>query len=68
MLAGRRARQRQTHCAPVLGPQAVAGLVNMDVDRVVRMVMERVRSVEAEMPSLPGNEKCKGEMECRNEG
>ena len=49
------------------GIQAAAGLINMDVDRVVRRLMERVRSVEAEMASLRGNEKSIGEMEC-NEG
>ena len=50
------------------GTQAAAGLVNMDVDRVMRRLMERVRSVEAEMASLRGDEKSIGEMECRNEG
>ena len=50
------------------GTQAAAGLVNMDVDRVMRRLMERVRSVEAEVASLRGNEKSIGEMECRNEG
>ncbi|KAI0283586.1 hypothetical protein BGY98DRAFT_1093694 [Russula aff. rugulosa BPL654] len=50
------------------GTQAGAGLVNMDADRVMRRLMERVRSVEAEMASLRGNEKSIGEMECRNEG
>ncbi|KAI0283592.1 hypothetical protein BGY98DRAFT_1183841 [Russula aff. rugulosa BPL654] len=50
------------------GTQAAAGLVNMDVDRVMRRLMERVRSVEAEMASIRGNEKSIGEMECRNEG
>ena len=52
------------------GTQAAAGLVtgNMDVDRVMWRLMERVRSVEAEMASLRGNEKSIGEMECRNEG
>ena len=51
-----------------VGTQAAAGLVNMDVDRVMWRLMERVRSVEAEMASLRGNEKGIGEMECRNEG
>jgi chromosome segregation ATPase len=50
------------------GTQTAAGLVNMDVDRVMRRLMERVRSVEAEIASLQGNEKSIGEMECRNEG
>ncbi|KAN0116249.1 hypothetical protein V8E52_006074 [Russula decolorans] len=50
------------------GTQAAAGLVNMDVDRDMRRLMERVRSVEAEMSSLRGNEKSIESMECRNEG
>ena len=50
------------------GTQGAANLVNMDVDRVMRRLMERVRSVEAELTSLRGNEKSIGEMECRNEG
>ena len=50
------------------GTQAPTGLVNMDVDRVIRGLMERIRSVEAEMASLQGNEKSIGEKECRNEG
>ena len=50
------------------GTQAAAGLVNMDVDRVMRKLMERVRAVEAEMASLQGNEKSIESMECRNEG
>jgi chromosome segregation ATPase len=50
------------------GTQAAAGLVNIEVDRVMKRLMERVQSVEAEMASLRGNEKSIGEMECRNEG
>ena len=50
------------------GTQAAAGLVNIDVDRVIGRLMERVRSVEVEMASLRGNEKSIEEMECRNEG
>ena len=50
------------------GTQATAGLVNMDVDRVMRKLLERVRAVEAEMASLRGNEKIIESMECRNEG
>jgi hypothetical protein len=50
------------------GTQAAAGLVNMDVDRVMWRLMERVRAVEAEMASLRGNEKGIESMECRNEG
>ena len=50
------------------GTQTAAGLVNvnMDVDQVIRGLIERVRSVEIENESLRGNEK--GEMEWRNEG
>ena len=50
------------------GTQAPAGLVNMDVDRVIRGLIERVRSVESEIALLQGNEKSVGEKECRNEG
>jgi hypothetical protein len=50
------------------GTQAAAGLVNMDVDRVMWRLMERVRAVEAEMASLRLNEKSIESMECRNEG
>jgi hypothetical protein len=42
------------------GTQAAAGLVNMDVDRVMTRLMERVRAVEAEMASLRGNGKSTG--------
>ena len=45
-----------------------AGLANMDVDRVMWRLMERVRVVEVEMASLRGNEKIIESMECRNEG
>ena len=44
--------------------QAAAGLVNMDVDRVMRRLM---RAVEAEMASLRGDEKSIESLECRNE-
>jgi hypothetical protein len=50
------------------GTQAAAGLVNMDVDRVMWRLMERMRAMEGEMASLRGNEKCIESMECRNEG
>jgi chromosome segregation ATPase len=50
------------------GTQAAAGLVNMDVDRVMWRLMERVRVVETEVSSLRGNEKSIEAMECRNEG
>jgi hypothetical protein len=47
------------------GTQAAAGLVNMDVDRVMRRL---IRAVEAEMASLLGDEKSIESLECRNEG
>jgi hypothetical protein len=50
------------------GTQATAGLVNMDMGRVMRRLMERVRVVESEVASLRGNEKIIESMECRNEG
>jgi hypothetical protein len=52
------------------GTQAAASLslVNMDVDRVMWRLMERMRIVETEMASLRGNEKGIEAMECRNEG
>ena len=48
--------------------KAEGGLVNMDVDRVMWRLMERVRVVEVEVASLRGNEKIIESMECRNEG
>ena len=54
--------------AAAAGTQAAAGLVNMDMDRVMWRLMERVRVVETEMASLRGNEKSMDSMECRNEG
>ena len=50
------------------GSPAAAGPINMDMDRVMWRLMERLRSVEAEVASLRGNEKSIEEMECRNEG
>ena len=50
------------------GTQAVAGAIDMDVDRVMWRLMERVRVVEAEIASLRGNGKSMEAMECRNEG
>jgi hypothetical protein len=44
------------------------GLVNMDEDRVVHRLMERMQAMEAEMASLRWNEKSFEMMECRNEG
>jgi HSP90 family molecular chaperone len=40
-----------------VGTEAAAGAVNMDVDRVMTRLMERVRAVEAEMASLRGKGK-----------
>ena len=54
--------------ADTLRAQTATGLINMDVDRVMRRLMERVQSVEAEMSALRGNEKSIESMECRNEG
>ena len=44
------------------------GLVNTDVDQVMHRLMERMRTMEAEMSLLRGNEKSIESMECRNEG
>ena len=44
------------------------GLVNTDVERFMHRLMERMRTMEAEVSSLRGNEKSIEEMECRNEG
>ena len=45
--------------------QAAVGPVNMDMDRVVWRLMERVRAVEADVALLRRNEKGIEEMECR---
>ena len=50
------------------GTQTAVGLVNMDVDRVMTRLMERMRAMETEVSSLRGNEKSIESMECRNEG
>ncbi len=55
--------EANTSCA-----QTPAGLVNTDVDRVMHRLLERMRTMEAEMSSLRGNEKSIESMECRNEG
>jgi hypothetical protein len=47
--------------------QNETGLVNTDEDRVVRMLIERMRAMEVKVASLPGNEKSFEMMECRNE-
>ncbi|KAF8492374.1 hypothetical protein F5888DRAFT_1637137 [Russula emetica] len=54
--------------ADTLRAQTAAGLVNTDVERVMHRLMERMRTMEAEMSSLRGNEKSIESMECRNEG
>jgi vacuolar-type H+-ATPase subunit I/STV1 len=59
--------EADTSCAETPS-QAVAGLVDMDMGRVMRRLMERVRTVEVEMALLRGNEKSIESMECRNEG
>ena len=50
------------------GTQAATGLVNMDVDQVMSRLLERVRTVEAEIALLRGNEKSIEDLECSNEG
>ena len=54
--------------ADTLRAQNAEGLVNADVDRVMHRLMERMRSMEAEMESMRGNEKSIESMVCRNEG
>jgi hypothetical protein len=56
--------------ADALRAQTAAGLVNTDsdVDRVIHRLMERMRTMEAEMSSRRWNEKSIESMECRNEG
>ena len=56
--------------ADTLRAQTVAGpsLVNTDVERMMHGLLDRMRSMEAEMSSLRENEKSIESMECRNEG
>ena len=54
--------------ADTLRAQAAASLVHTDVDRVMQRLMDRMRSMEAEMSSMRGNDKSIESMECRNEG
>ncbi len=54
--------------AETLCAQSTAGPVNMDEDRVARRIMERLRTMEAKIESLRGNEKSFEMMECTNEG
>jgi hypothetical protein len=55
---------------PKAGAQTTAGVVNMPVDeeRIMLRLMERMKSMEAEMASLKSSEKNFEMMECRNEG
>jgi chromosome segregation ATPase len=45
-----------------------AGLVSADEDRIVRILLERIRAVEYEMASIRWSEKSFEAMETRNEG
>jgi hypothetical protein len=54
--------------ADTLRAQNAAGLINTDVVRVMHRLMGRMRSMEAEISSLRGNDKSIESMECRNEG
>jgi hypothetical protein len=54
--------------ADVLRAQTAPGVVNRDEDLVIRRLMERVRSIEAEIASMRWNEKGIEAMVCRNEG
>jgi vacuolar-type H+-ATPase subunit I/STV1 len=54
--------------ADVLRAQTAAGFVNRDEDQVIRMLMERVWAIEAQIASMRWNEKGIAAMECRNEG
>jgi hypothetical protein len=54
--------------ADTLRAQTAAGLVNTDVDQVMHRLLERMRTMEAEMASRRWNDKSIQEMECRNEG
>ena len=51
-----------------VGTQAAAGLVHVDVDRVITRLTERVQAVEAEMASLRGNERSVEARKCRVAG
>ena len=48
--------------------RTTAGVVNMDEERIMLKLMERMKSMEAEMASLKSSEKSFEMMECRNEG
>ena len=48
--------------------QSTTGVVNMDGGQIMLRLMERMKSMEAEMASLKSSEKSFEMMECRNEG
>ncbi len=52
--------------ADTSGSKTAANLVNRDEDGVMRRLAERMRTMEAEIASLRGNEKSFEMMECRN--
>ncbi len=54
--------------ADTSGVKTAANLVNTDEDGVIHRLTERMRTMEAEIASLRGNEKSFEMMECRNEG
>jgi hypothetical protein len=54
--------------ADTLRAQTATGSMNRDEDQVTRMLMERMRALEAEVASKRWNEKSIEDMECRNEG
>ena len=64
-MVGPRAEQRQRHCAPRL---LTAGVVNRNEERITLRLMERMKSMEAEMVSLRSSEKSFEMMKCRNGG
>jgi len=53
--------------AEKLCAENTAGPVNTD-DRILHMLVERMRAMETEMESMRGNEKSIESMVCRNEG
>ncbi len=54
--------------ADTSGAKTAANLVNTDEVGIIRRFTERMRTMEAEIASLRGNEKSFEMMECRNEG
>jgi phage-related minor tail protein len=53
--------------ADTIRAQTAAGSVNRDEDQVTRMLMERIRGLEAQIASRRWDEKGIAEMECSNE-